>query len=270
MADLLFARPPLVEVICEIRWELRTITTMPDTLIDPHYDSFNDDITMLAKAKGFGFVEELQSPDFPREFRPYIPERRFRKQQGEWPLFQIGPGLFTVNVTPPYGGWNNFKLFLAESIELLFKSYPISVKYLKIKGLELRYLNAFDKKFGYTSYLQFAPEHLNLKTAVPSSILDEHVADLNDVDVTNFIVFPIKSLTNSNAVIRLTKGIVGGSSALLAELLVRRQDKAAAVMPSHHVEVWFENAHTVVRDLFLKLANPELIAKMSSNKGGEI
>ena len=76
---------------------------------------------------GFSFVEELVPPDFPKELAPRQPHFRYRRADETWPLFQLGPGLFTANFVPPYKGWfQEVKPCLMQGVETLLKTYPLA------------------------------------------------------------------------------------------------------------------------------------------------
>jgi uncharacterized protein (TIGR04255 family) len=101
MKEFVYDKPPLIEVICEIRWRLQPLVSAPGTAIDPHFSSFSDDFTNMCKTSSFSLVERINPENVPVEFLAGHPIYRFRKQQNQWPLFQIGPGLLTVNDVPP-------------------------------------------------------------------------------------------------------------------------------------------------------------------------
>lgn len=264
MGDILYANPPLIEVICEVHWELQQIRSLPpEARFDPHFETFKDDIANRAAEAGFSFVEQLQNSIIPREFRPHAPEVRFRRGQGEWPLFQIGPGLFVVNTVPPYGGWDNFRADVRKFINFLLICYPVSSRYLKISRLELRYVNAFDNKFGFTSYSSFVAQNLRVITKVPSDLLAKHMPAGRDVDVHSRIDFPIISPANSVASINIGTGLIKEAvAALLLNLIVREDRGKPHSLELTEIVDWFDQAHESIRDLFDHVFTAELKKKM--------
>lgn len=251
MADILYKNPPLVEVICEIHWQLQPLQALdPHAKLDPHFPALKEDVDVWAAKEGFTAIEEIQDPRLPREFRPYAPETRYRRGPGEWPLFQIGPGIFAVNTVPPYSGWSKFGETFAHFLGVLYKTYPLPERYLKISQLEIRYLNAFDNRFGYSSYSKFASESLTMVASLPDRLVKEHLADGGDIEVNQQIAFPLKSPANAMAVIQLGTGLREGVKALLTNLLVRENIAKPAPMKSSDILVWFDQAHAAVRDVF--------------------
>ena len=144
----LYKNAALVEVIAELHWELKPIQIAPGAKVDPFYDLFREKFFAAAKAKGFAFQETIIPKEVPAELLPNKPRERLRASEGAWPLYQIGPGIFTVNVVPPYSGWLDFRKTLAEGLKLLIESYPSAEQYMKVTHLELRYIDAFTSRHG--------------------------------------------------------------------------------------------------------------------------
>ena len=156
---------PLIEIIVEIKWKLQELASLP-ARIDPHFEEFFKDFGNAVAQQGFNFFERLVPDEIPREFTAGQPLFRFRKKADGYPLFQIGYGLLTVNTAPtttePYTGWESFIETIKLATKTLFASYPVADKYLKIDHLELKYINAFDKDFGYEKFLSFSQNDLGI------------------------------------------------------------------------------------------------------------
>lgn len=262
MTEYLYQNAPLVEVICEVRWALQRISSIPGGQIDPHFDAFKEDSIKLANEAGFGIQEQVQNQNFPREFRPYAAEVRFRRRSGEWPVFQIGPGMFTVNMTPPYEGWSNFQPIVRHCVEMLLAAYPLHERYLKINRLELRYVDAFDKSLGFSSYMQFAPPHITIKTEIPADLINQHAANRDGIEVNTRVMMPIKSPKNSMAIVGLAKGLKDSMSALIADIIIREDKNEPIHSNLEEIVSWFDEAHIVVSDIFDRFATQELKNKM--------
>ena len=85
---------PLVESIFGIRW---TVSENSDNVVDRYHNlllgKFQDKIQ-----SEYPFTEAL--PSFlPEPISGYAGQYRFRVNENEWPLIQIGPGVITVNAT---------------------------------------------------------------------------------------------------------------------------------------------------------------------------
>ena len=165
--DFVYENPPLIEVIVEVHWEMQRLPSM-DGAIDPFYFDFVDKFRIAVKKKGFIFEEDITPPGVPIEFLGNQPVKRFRRKEKTWPLFQIGPGVMTVNIIPPYQGWEAFIPSIRDGLNALFNTHKGLKKSVKINRLVLRYINGFDKKFGMNHMGIFVDKKLNLSVPIPS------------------------------------------------------------------------------------------------------
>ena len=113
--DYLYDKAPLVEVIAEIHWALKKLDTAPGAKIDPYYDLFKDAFLAYAKTTGLTDVQDLVPTVVPPELLPNQPRLRLRTAPGRWPLAQLGPGIITANIVPPYKGWPRSNRFFTKS-----------------------------------------------------------------------------------------------------------------------------------------------------------
>jgi uncharacterized protein (TIGR04255 family) len=168
--DFLYENAPLVEVIAEFRWDIQRIQSLPNAAIDPHFSKFEAEISSRLSAEGFGTIESLVPPNIPIELLANRVLKRFRPQPDKWPVFQIGPGLFTVNMTPPYGGWTQFRKILERGVDYLLASYPMPEDYLHFRQFELKYIDAFTERHGFKEMRSFLSDYMNINIAVPNEL----------------------------------------------------------------------------------------------------
>lgn len=259
MPHKIYENAPLLEVICEIRWQLKPSNLMPHAQNDPYFEDFAEEVKALAEPLGYTHIEVLQQPDFPREIRPYLVESRFRKQQGKWPLFQIGPGIFSINTTPPYGGWTGFRSIIEETISLLFKAYPRSDKYLKISRIELRYINAFDEKnYQFESSQKFFAENFNIYLNKPDNFLADMVDESRPSDVNMTLTTPLKKPQQGEALLVMAKGSNRGIPAFIVQNTVRTSVSDPQIMSQQKVMECLDQSHEVTRATFEGIINSNL------------
>ena len=115
-------------MIAEVHWELKTLESNTQARIDTYFDILRDQFLDALKLHGFAHEERLFPKEIPIELLPYKPRLLLRKQKNQWPIFQIGPGLFTANIVPPYLGWKEFRETLVIGLEALVSSYPLAPK----------------------------------------------------------------------------------------------------------------------------------------------
>ena len=141
--EYLYENAPLVEVIAEVHWALKELQTAPNSKIDPYYDLFREQFLHYVSERGLINQQELVPSIVPPELFPNQPQLRIRKRTVRWPLAQVGPGILTANIVPPYNGWSEFSPFLGMLVDGLFQSYPMATKTLRVEKLHLRYINGF-------------------------------------------------------------------------------------------------------------------------------
>ncbi len=263
----IYENAPLIEIIAEIHWGLRKLGTAPDTKIDPYYDLFRDDfLKYAAEDIGLSNVQELVPNVVPLELIPNQPTLRLRSQPDKWPLAQLGPGVLTGNMVPPYDGWAVFASFIEKLVDGLFRCYPIAQKTLFIEKLHLRYIDGFDKSFGLKQYSTFA--HQMLGVAPP---LSNHFIKANTKKGTEVLYILETHFSNttpdgSSGKMKITPGKKDNIDALIMELHCDSifQNKSATNQDS--IKNWFDQAHQGLREQFDALTTPDLKILMQNKQ----
>jgi uncharacterized protein (TIGR04255 family) len=227
--------------------------------------AFADEFSRLTKEAGFGSYERLLPEAFPLELIAGRPVMRFRRKPNGWPLFQIGPGLFTANIVPRYEGWRAFKRVLTNGLEGLFEAYPLSERYLKITRVELRYIDGFTDKHGYSDPNDFLSRNLQISVKVPELLLEEFAVSQNAY-FTNIETFiELKKPELSTGILKFSRGTKDGRDALIGELMVRRE-QGIQNEKKDFLSIWFDEAHYALRSWFDILAVAELKDKMGPKR----
>lgn len=255
--EFLYEKAPLVEVIAEVRWKLIPIATLPaGSGVDPHFSGADEEITKLLAKKGFGAVERLVPPGIPTEFLAGQPVLRFRRKPNVWPLFQFGPGLFTINIAPPYKGWSEFRLMIAEGLNVLFEAYPFADRTLKLASISLRYLDAFTAQHGFNDVHSFLHD-LGFGLAIPSGLgavgasFPTHAAIDLGFDIGK----------NDRLVVKAAPGLHSNSPALMLELGRYNNEPGIKVDP-RSMSGWFDDAHSTLHKAFDAITSGELKQRM--------
>src|SRR5690606_131837 len=105
---LTFKKPPLLEIIAEVRWQpmqmIDPVAGVPMPVM-PHVSAPYDAMFMKFAAKmganGYETVERVVPYGAP--MMPHAPVVRLRPKLGsaEGTVYQLGPNMFSANVTPP-------------------------------------------------------------------------------------------------------------------------------------------------------------------------
>ena len=260
--DYLYEKAPLVEVIAEVHWALKTLASMPESKIDPYYDLFKQPFLEDAAGLGLGHREELIPVAVPIEFVGGQPQLRLRRAEGKWPLAQVGPGVVTANIVPPYNGWAEFSGFLRSVTKILFKNYPLAEKTLKIVRLHLRYIDGFDKSFGLENYAEFVGSKLGINAPLSREFARDVIHPDSQLTFVADNQFLNRSPEGSLGRIKIGPAKMNGRDAAVLELHCESHYSDGSVTSIEFVDRWFDQAHQALRLQFTKLATEELIGVM--------
>jgi uncharacterized protein (TIGR04255 family) len=245
--ELLYERAPLTEVVAELHWALTPLQVVPGAAIDPFYPSLEDRITAALAKNGFSHIETRVPDDVPREMLPHTVIRLFRTSPQKWPVYQVGPGVFTANVVPPYGGWSKFKPVIRSGLDHLLASYP-DVSHLKADRVILRYVNAFGPEYGLASHSDFINDVLGFTVNWPDGIIDV-AGGSNDFALTGDLRVPIANLPGAFGLLSWKAGArPNGDKVVVLNLSVD-----APLAANVDLELWlrtFDSAHEVISKWF--------------------
>ena len=268
--DYVYENAPLVEVIAEIHWHLTEIDQASNTKIDPYYYLFQQEFLSHAKEIGLQHVEEL-IPDFvPPQFTPNQPRLRLRATAENWPLAQLGPGIITVNIVPPYNGWKEFEIFLSLLVDELFVCYPETDSNLQIEKLHLRYIDGFGEHFGFDRYADFAKIMLGINEPLPEEFVNCFVK--KDTEVTYLIEsrFTNSNPDGSSSIVKLTPGKLKNKNALILEMQCESIVNGDSANNPGEIKHWFYEAHNCLHKQFNQLATTTLKSAMGKRREIEI
>lgn len=200
MAKTVFRHPPLIEIAAEVRWDIPgaqgmppqfagTPMPVPDTSVhEMHFMNFAG----KAGARGFGLVERVIPAGFPL-FAHQV-AFRYRNTTGVEgaPIFQIGPGVFSINIVPPYKSWEGFLPYIDLGLTLLLESRSPENQNQQFTGVRLRYLDAFGEHLRQgKSIVKFLAENLGMKLELPPSIT-KYSTGQDDIKPAFSIVVPMQ------------------------------------------------------------------------------
>jgi uncharacterized protein (TIGR04255 family) len=248
-----YRHPPLVELIAELRWGVGGASSVGPgqgqvllTLGGQHEEFFMR-FGSRAGAVGFDLVERIIPHGFPA--LPFQAVYRFRKKGEEQgtTLYQVGPGVFSANSTPPYRYWADFKPVLEQGIRLLLDTRNPSEKETPFTGASLRYINAFGSRFtGGRSTAAFIRDVLGFTVDPPTSVQDE-IAPGQDAKPSLQLLIPLKS--GQQMSLALMEALVNGEQAVLMDLSVSTQGQTQPTETD--LMAVFDTAHEVAHRVFI-------------------
>jgi len=245
---------PLVEAIFELRWELQKKTD--EMKIDPHYKILVGRIYDRVRTE-YPFHEPLSTATMPDEIAGYVVQHRFRRDEGVWPLIQVGPGIITLNDTDRYT-WEDFKKRISNLLDNLFDAYPDAENNLKVNELILRYIDAVNFDYEKDDIFDFLKEKLRLNVEVYEKLFDDKVSKSpSQLDIRFF--FPC-TRPKGAIYVRFSRAKRKGADTLMWETMVRGLGQHTPKVKDKII-VWVEEAHNLTNDWFFKMIEGELLRR---------
>lgn len=245
---------PLIEAIFELRWQLQE---KEGGIIDPHYKILIGRIYDRVRDK-YPHHEQLPTATMPDEIAGYVVQHRFRKQEDQWPLVQIGPGIMTFNDTEGYK-WNEFKTALSRVLDALFDSYPDAQSELNVNRLLLRYIDAVDFSYERSNIFDFLAEKMRMNVRMDERLFEG--TGVNRLPLGFDLRFSFPSTEPKAAVhLRFVRGKRENKDALVWETMVQSVgDDAPKVKDG--IQGWVTDAHNLTDDWFFKMIQGDLLKR---------
>jgi uncharacterized protein (TIGR04255 family) len=254
-------KKPLVEAICEIRWEMEN---------DNSLSSPNKQISLsnlLDKVQGdYPVYEAVSMPLFsmPGISAPIIegfPLHRFRVASEQWPLVQVGVGVATINETENYN-WRDFSSRVIKVIRQIIESHSQRGK-IKISSLTLKYVDALNLNIETQNIYEFLREKLGLTINVnPRLFNDGFISDM-PCDFNMSVSYKLKTsdLLNFRILRGQTRDIQNNFlvEALILETTVASNNNVQFDSIEESVKEWLEQAHNTTHDWFFTLIDGDLL-----------
>lgn len=159
---------PLTEVVFELRWKLEDAPSIPEPLRnDPGYQVLVDGFSEASARQGFP-LEKVIAAGF--QLSGYnIARRYYRGDDQNFPLWQIGPGIFAANESASYR-WGAYRELCLKGARTLIQSYPKMRRFVWTPTLiELRYIDSFGPDLvSRTDLFGFLNTNTNFHVELPS------------------------------------------------------------------------------------------------------
>lgn len=261
---MIFSNPPLVELIAELRWGAPAMVlpiagsggvmaTGPTPITASNRA---EELFMRFGAKvaedGFSQFERIVPAGFP--LMPFQPVYRYRKgtTTNETSLYQLGPGLFTANITPPYQSWEHFRPVVGAGVAKLLECRDNAEMDEPFGAALLRYIDAFGPEFTQgLSIFDFLTEKLGFHASLPKGIND--LADRSQ-PIQPTLQFGVRLNGGLFMNIAAGEGVVDGRSALILDTTVSTTTVVGCTL--EEVMRAFDDAHNVIRTAFISITKP--------------
>ncbi len=256
-----FKHPPLVEVIAELRWTAGVKTSTTDTGATEirvpisaaalsRADEFLMRFASAVGEQGYSQVERLLPPGVPAI--PFQPMYRFRKRELipiTSTLYQLGAGIFSVNITPPYQSWSDFRPVVHQGLSALLRCRSEDERETPFTQLTLRYIDAFrENLLQNLSPRDFLRDVLGFQVAVPDAVSSLVAKGAQIVPQVN-LTAPLQS--GARMSLTVGEGRVNNEFAVILDTSI--QDTRATKPALDTVMSAFDAAHDVLGEMFQKI-----------------
>ena len=188
MSNEFLVNAPLKEVLFELHWDLEYIAE-EKIYFDRGFEKAILNFTNACQ-QDFKEIVILKPENIPPMAYINRVTHRFYKVKGEHPLYQLGPGVFTINDNNRNYIWKDFKLMLENGINCLRSSYE---KVLIPSQIQLRYIDSVSPYlFGNTNKFDFLRDHLQINPDKYPFI----EGDLDDIQFTTSFTLDSDSKLN--------------------------------------------------------------------------
>jgi uncharacterized protein (TIGR04255 family) len=255
--EVVFQNPPLVELIAELQWLPAGVTVaandpasvnVPVSMFTP--GAIDDLFMRFASqigAAGFTHSARLVPAGFPAV--PFQPVYRYQKDNNApgSTVFQLGAGIFSAHVTPPYKRWRDFQPLVRTGVDALLAARI--ARDAAFTRAMVRYIDCFTSELtAGLSLRQFADQVLGVQLRLPPAI-ESRVAFGAEVSPAIQLAFSVSESTAMS--IALAYGAVGSSSGVIMDSSVYSilpiDPNARAVME------FLDGAHSVASSYFVDL-----------------
>lgn len=258
MSSLQLKLKPLVECILEVRWQLEVPS--PGLTRDPQYRLVLG--RLFDRLVGeYPYHEELPTARIPDELSGHNVQHRLRSGPTEWPLVQIGPGIFTVNDTEKYS-WEDFRARISRAVCKLFESFPQGAV-PRIEDLVLRYVNAIETDYESESILGWLNQKMKIDITLPCELFEGTQVRQAPSSLQWTSMFRCER-PSGMIQIGFATGQKQGRPALVWETLVRSAGEDLPELPAGF-EAWIDQAHEIALDWFQKMISGELERSLSDD-----
>lgn len=252
-----FRKPPLVEVVAELRWGPTAPLGGPPTPTLPteRDEQLFADFASQMKSGTSVIIERLLPNGFP--VLPHQVCCRYKiPGQPDGYVYQLGPNAFTANAKAPnYESWAAFAPVVATGIDLLLRALPKSAGDFLFATARLGYIDLFTKQrfFPDKTGPAFMKDALQLHVELPDTTL-RHIGKDGPSAIALAYQAPLEALRGGLLEVRVQEGSINGASnepgLILHTVISVTRDIPGA---REAVMAVFEEAHTVIHECFLDM-----------------
>ena len=255
--NMRFRKPPLVEVVAELRWGLAAASASPPTpaLLTEQDEQLFTDFAAQMESGTSVIIERLQPKAFP--VFPYQVCCRYKiPGQPDGYVYQLGPRVFTANAKAPhYESWAAFAPVVADGIDSLLRALPKAAGDFLFTSARLGYIDLFKKRrfFADKTGAAFMKDTLHLHVQMPDTVL-RHIGTGGPSAVALAYQAPLGALVDGLLEAQVQEGTLNGAMDEPG-LILHTAISITRNIPGTKEAVMavLEEAHTVIHECFLDI-----------------
>lgn len=241
---------PLQEVIFEIRWAL-VPGKETGQIIDQGFELASGRLSTIIE-QDFPYYKRIVPQDIPEQLMHYQVIHQYWSGENQWPVIQLGPGIFTINCTDERYDWEgSFQKLIKKAIGWLEQSYKQS---LNIRFASLRYIDGIrvDDYGGIDGNWQnFIKTNFNFE-------YNNHFNTRgNQKQIQVNQTFGLED--GSDLQLQIANGVRNNEKALVWQTAILKKDS----FDFDKLVSWANYAHDIAHDLFQEMIKPDLYASFS-------
>jgi uncharacterized protein (TIGR04255 family) len=248
---------PLQEVIFEVRWRLHPGKDNGQVQ-DAGYELASGRLSSLLE-RDFPYYRRIVPAELPDQMLLYRAIHQYWKGENQWPVLQLGPGIFTVNCTDQGYDWDTlFRPLIANALTWLLQAYR---EPLLFAFASLRYIDAVKTaEYGGldSGWQGFIKDNFNVEY---NNLFDTrgkqrrvHIDQTFDLDDGSELQVQMSSGTKNNEPAFVWQTAVLKKSSFTKEDLIQ----------------WADSSHNISHDLFVDMIKPHLYASFSGKDKNQI
>lgn len=250
------SQAPLVEVYFEFRWGKVNEGPPGTRWTTPKEDVefFPGQFRKVANDAGYTVLEET-NPGLP--VLPFNPGYNFRKATGQWPVIQIGPGVFRVSQLNQDYDWEPFLVIALDALHLLADGHPLGLSRLPAIGIELTYTDALALSED-ESVLEFIRSRLQFELGLPKPLIDSRQTTAHATSLS--LAVELRAVSPQGLLIlEFNTGLVNGRRSLILHTRVRSTGPDCPTITLDSLTPWLNSAHELQRTTFRSLIHPAVL-----------
>ena len=238
-------KAPLYEVVLELRWKI----TNKSDLTKVQY--LYGDIYNILKNK-YPYRESIAPPEIPMEILINQPMHRFRVAQDDYPLFQVGPGIITLNTVDDKYFWDTFSTEIEELFHSFLSVYAFQTNEKLIPSI--LFIDFFPFDFKDNDVYAFLSNNFNIE--FKQNFID-NINNPKDVNIGFFY-----EISQGDLSVIFHRGKDSKNS---EGIVVQTRINGISLNPDiTEIKTWTDESHNVCSELFKKLTEGKLYESFKS------